>query len=102
MVWVAILILAIATGVTIGVAARNASLKGRVIAMRSNLATALIGFALAGLSYAAVLAGRRGTFAPDHPINGVIGNAVVVGGLVVGVGMLMGAMIARFTVLKDS
>lgn len=101
MVYLAIVLFLCAAGAAFGIASGKLAAGGRDAGRAANLKVGGVGLVVAALSYAAVLAGRRGAFPPDHAFNGVFGNAAVVGGLIVGAGLVTGALVARLTVLRS-
>ncbi len=53
-----------------------------------------------GASWGLYWATKRGELSPEDFYNGVLGNAVVVGGLLAAVGAVLGVLAAFYTVLR--
>lgn len=100
MVWITLIALAISSGLAFGLVAAIVRTKGRRAAMMSSAALALAALATAALAYSAYLETRQGALPPDHFYNTVLGNIVVVGGLVASAGTILGLIAAYVALIK--
>lgn len=100
LVWIVLLTIAAACGAAFGAVAGALRFRGRVAAVSVAMALFIGCLAAGGLAYAAYLSQRHGSLPPDHFLNSVIGNAVVVGGLLASVGGLIGLAASYLILLR--
>ena len=100
MVWITLIALAVSSGMIFGLMTAVVRTKGRRAAMISNAALACVALLTAALAYAAYLETRHGALPPDHFYNTVLGNIVVVGGLVASAGAIVGLIAAYVVLIK--
>ncbi len=99
MVWITLGVVALLSGSVFGLLAAIVRTRGRPAALGC-AALLLIGCLAGGtFAYSAYLETRHGTLPPEHFYNSVLGNFVVVGGLVSAVGGILG-IAAAFIVFR--
>ncbi|MBX9684632.1 MAG: hypothetical protein K2X41_12680 [Hyphomicrobium sp.] len=90
MVWITLIVVALLSGSVFGLLAAIVRTKGRRAALGSG-ATLFVGCCIGGaFAYSAYLDTRHGSLPPEHFYNSVLGNVVVVGGLVFSVSGILG------------
>lgn len=100
MVWITLIALAVSSGMTFGLIAAIVRTKGRSAASMAGAILALGALLTAALAYSAYLETRHGALPPDHFYNTVLGNIVVVGGLVASAGAILGLIAAYVALIK--
>ncbi len=101
MVWISLFIVALVSGATVGLIASIARTKGhRMSAITAGVLAAVSACGLA-IAYMAYLQTRAGTLPPDHFYHSVLGNAVVVGGMVVSFAVVLGAIASYVLVVRQ-
>ncbi len=100
MVWISLIIVALVSGAIVGLIAAIARTKGhRVGAITAATLAAISACGLAA-AYMAYLQTRAGTLPPDHFYHSVLGNAVVVGGMVMSFAVLLGIAASYVLILR--
>ncbi|MGQ0455853.1 MAG: hypothetical protein ACT4OU_02200 [Hyphomicrobium sp.] len=100
MIWFVLASIAVAFGAAFGGVA--GALRFRGVRSAARLSWGLVIFCLAGaaVAYWAYVQQRHGAWPPDHFLSSVLGNIIVVGGLLVSIGGALGAVAAYVALLR--
>ena len=101
MAWIILGTIAASFGAAFGLIAGAARLRGRGAGKRTAAALLIACLVAGGFAYSAYLAQRHGALPPDHFYNSVLGNIVIVGGLLASVGGALGSIAAYLALLRE-